>query len=146
MKGYEMTTWIYHDGGRSSAGFKGGANDCVVRAIAIVTRRPYREVYNEVARYEQAVTGTKSARNGVSKKAYKKYLTDQGFKWTPTMRIGSGTTVHLKADELPGGSVIVEVSRHMVAVVEGIIRDTHDPSRAGTRAVYGYWLAPERKK
>ena len=44
--------FIYDDGGRAAAGFKGKTGDCVTRAIAIATGRPYREVYdrlNEIA-------------------------------------------------------------------------------------------------
>ena len=46
----------------------------------------------------------------------------------------------LRADELPGGTLIASCSRHMVAVIDGVIRDTHDPSRGGTRCVYGYYI------
>ena len=35
---------------------------------------------------------------------------------------------------------IARVSKHFVAVMDGVIRDTHDPSRKGKRAVYGYWI------
>jgi len=134
-----MTKVIITDGGRAQAGFKGVANDCVTRAIAVITGRPYREVYQDLARYEQQVTGVRSARNGISKKAYKKYLTDQGFTWTPTMQVGQGTTVHLKREELPMGRLVVSVSRHMVAVIDGVVYDNHDSTRGGSRAVYGYW-------
>lgn len=133
-----MTTWKYNDGGRAKAGFKGEANDCVARAIAIVMDRDYREVYKELAEREATVTGVKSARNGISKKVYKAYLQELGFNWIPTMHVGAGTTVHLRADELPKGKLIVSVSRHLVAVIDGVIHDTHDPSRGGTRAVYGF--------
>jgi hypothetical protein len=30
-------------------------------------------------------------------------------------------------------------------VIDGVIHDTHDPGRDGTRAVYGYWRAPAPK-
>ena len=134
-----MTKWVYNDGGRAQSGFKGVANDCVTRAIAVITGRPYCEVYKDLARYEQQVTGVRSARNGISKKAYKKYLTDQGFTWTPTMQVGQGTTVHLKREELPMGRLVVSVSKHMVAVIDGVVYDNHDSTRGGSRAVYGYW-------
>ena len=32
-----------------------------------------------------------------------------------------------------------DLSRHMCAVIDGVIHDTYDPSRDGTRAVYGYY-------
>jgi hypothetical protein len=47
--------------------------------------------------------------------------------------------VHLRAEELPGGRLIVKVSKHVVAVIDGVINDSHDPSRGGTRCVYGYY-------
>lgn len=134
-----MTKVIITDGGRAEAGFRGDARDCVARATAIATGRPYREVYDELAEAQAQVTGVKSARNGIDKKAYKSYFEAQGFEWTPTMKVGQGTTVHLRADELPMGRLLVSVSRHLVAVIDGVIYDDHDPSRNGTRAVYGYW-------
>jgi hypothetical protein len=131
---------IITDGGRAEAGFKGEANDCVTRAVAIITQRPYREVYQELARYEQQVSGVRSARNGISKKAYRKYLADHGFTWIPKMQVGVGTTVHLRRNELPDGRLIVLTSRHLVAVIDGTVYDSHDSTRDGTRAVYGYWV------
>lgn len=133
-----MSKWIYNDGGRAQAGFKGEAGDCVARAISIVTGRDYREIYNELAERQVEVNGVRSARNGISKDVRKAYLKELGFEWVPTMRVGQGTTVHLRADELPKGRLIVSVSKHVVAVIDGVIHDTHDPSRGGTRAVYGY--------
>lgn len=132
-------TWQYNDGGREDAGFKGQAGDCVTRAIAIATGMDYREVYNELAQREAVKSGKRSARNGISKDVLKAYLADLGWTWTPTMQIGSGTKVHLKKDELPTGTVICSVSKHVVTVIDGVIHDTYDPSRNGSRAVYGYW-------
>ena len=135
----KMTKVIITDGGRAEAGFKGEASDCVARSVSIIAGREYREVYKELAELQAQVTGVKSARNGISKKVYKKYLADQGFEWTPTMQIGQGTTVHLRSDELPAGRLLVSVTKHLTAMIDGVIHDTHDPSREGTRAVYGYW-------
>lgn len=135
---------IYHDGGRAEAGFKGTADDCVVRAIAIVAELPYRDVYdgiNEAARHERpkALGKRSSARTGVYRRTYDRYLKSLGFEWTPTMTIGSGCRVHLRPDELPSGRLIVRLSMHVCAVIDGVIYDTHDPCRDGTRCVYGYY-------
>jgi len=35
------------------------------------------------------------------------------------------------------------VWRHLTAVIDGVIHDTHDPSRDGTRSVYGYYSQPD---
>lgn len=135
--------WVYDDGGRAAAGFKGDASDCVARAVAIATERPYAEVYDALAQIAKDQGGARSARNGVQRSVYDLYLLGLGWHWTPTMGIGTGCTVHLRADELPAGRLICSVSKHMVAVIDGVAHDTHDPTRDGTRCVYGYWRVPE---
>jgi len=134
-----MTKFIQTDGGRFDAGFKGEANDCVARAVAIITCRPYADVYKELSRFMKDNGQQGSARNGIPNKLTKKYLDALGFEWVPTMHIGSGTTVHLRGDELPSGRIIANVTRHVVAMIDGTIHDTHNPDRRGTRAVYGFW-------
>ena len=131
----------YNDGGRIAAGYKGETRDCVTRAIAIATGRPYRDMYEDVNRFAKITPsiGKSSARTGVQKSVTRKYLQHLGWKWTPTMAVGQGCKTHLRADELPKGTIIVSLSRHLSAVVDGVINDTFDPSRDGTRCVYGYY-------
>jgi hypothetical protein len=134
----------YDDGGRAWAGWRGTAGDCVVRAIAIATGKPYQEVYDSLNALRCSMRQTKrvrgsSARNGTNRAIYERYLKALGWKFFPTMTIGSGCRVHLKSDELPGGRIICRVSRHLVSVIDGVIHDTHDCSRGGTRCVYGYY-------
>lgn len=143
------TTYVYNDGGRAEAGYKGIANDCVTRAIAIASARPYQEVYDAISKgsREQRVTGGRkpkvSARERVNtgRKWFKDYMHSLGFTWVPTMKVGGGCQVHLTAGELPKGKLIVSVSKHYTVMIDGVIHDTHDPSRNGTRCVYGYWVA-----
>ena len=78
-------------------------------------------------------------RNSMPKIVAKEYLKDLGWTWIPTMFIGSGCKVHLRKDELPAGRLIVQVSRHLTAVIDGVLHDGYDCSREGTRCVYGYW-------
>lgn len=137
--------FVYNDGGRADAGFKGDAGDCVCRAIAIATERPYREVYdliNTFAKSERTgkrKRGKSNARTGVYKNTIRKVMEHYGWEWIPTMHIGSGCTVHLRDGELPNGRLVVNVSKHSVAVIDGVINDTYDCSRGGTRCVYGYY-------
>jgi len=153
-----MKTFVYTDGGRIDAGFKGFAGDCVTRAIAIVTGKSYKEVYDTInalsksyklgsklvkTEYGNSYQKVSSARTGVSRKVYNEYLLSLGYKWYPTMTIGSGCTVHLRSNELPTGRLIVRVSKHLTAVIDGVIHDNHDCSREGTRCVYGYYFKPE---
>ena len=145
----EPMRFQYDDGGRKSAGFKGAAGDCVVRAIAIATETPYADVYRDlgcaVAYYSEGHRDRVakrvqrkgvSVRDGVSRKVYEEFLAKRGWKWTPTMQIGSGCRVHLTDGELPMGRIVVKVSRHLTAVIDGVIHDTHDSQR---RCVYGYY-------
>jgi hypothetical protein len=142
--------FIYHDGGRAAAGYAGQTGDCVVRAICIATGLPYQDVYSHAAVHNATTRKTKrrkhagkqSVRSGVytRTKKFKDYMRSLGFVWTPTMSIGSGCKVHLAASDLPNGKLIASVSKHWCAVIDGVIYDTHDPSRRGTRCVYGYWM------
>jgi hypothetical protein len=137
--------FIEDDGGRRKAGYKGKADDCVVRAIAIATKIPYKEVYrgiNTVAKRENANSRRRyrsNARTGVYRDTYTKYLSSLGWKWTPTMGIGSGCKVHLHPDELPSGRLVLSLSKHMAAFIDGVLHDAEDTSRGGRRCVYGYW-------
>lgn len=136
---------VYHDGGRQAAGYTGRTGDCVTRAIAIATEKPYQEVYdalNAIARYERTGKRKKrksNARTGVYRYTIHTYLTSIGWTWHPTMFVGQGCKVHLKPEELPSGRLIVRVSRHLVAVIDGVCYDIGDSSRNGTRCVYGYF-------
>lgn len=138
-------TFTVDDGGRAAAGYRGETSDCVVRAIAIATGDAYQVVYDAInvagagEHRSKKRRGKSSARTGIYRPTIRRFMAARGWRWTPTMHIGSGCTVHLRADELPSGRLIVAVSKHIVAVIDGVIHDTHDCSRDGTRCVYGYW-------
>ena len=142
-----------NDGGREDAGFKGGAGDCVVRAIAIATQLPYLQVYEDLRVANQGYADQRndklarrlhakgsSPRNGNHRNVFHSYILSQGFDWVPTMKVGAGCQVHLLANELPYGRLIVKVSKHSTAIIDGVIQDTHNPSRGGKRCVYGYYI------
>jgi hypothetical protein len=157
--------FIYNDGGRKDAGYKGIAGDCVCRSISIAAGVPYQQVYDRlsqgnagqrITRYQSKMIQlnpyyadklkkkykkVKTAAAGISvkRKWFKQYMNDLGFVWVPTMLIGQGCKVHLAAGELPAGRLVVMVSKHATAVIDNVIHDTHDPSREGTRCVYGYY-------
>ena len=157
-----MIPFIYNDGGRSAAGFKNkqGVGDCVARAIAITSGRPYLEVYNMLAegnatqkvskreRTLEARTGKKTAQHGIFTKRqwFVNYMHSLGFTWVATMTIGSGCNVHLRRNELPKGRIIAKLSKHYAAVIDGALYDTYDCSRDGTRCVYGYWIYDKDEK
>ena len=123
----------------------------MVRSIAIATGRPYQQIYdlvNRAAVHERTgkrKRGVSNARTGVYRTSIRRVMKTLGWVWTPTMQIGSGCTVHLRSDELPAGRLVVSVSKHLTAVIDGVIHDTHDCSRRGTRCVYGYWQPPDAR-
>jgi hypothetical protein len=93
-------------------------------------------------RMSKSRTGVRTARNGIftKRKWFKEYMERLGFEWTPTRKIGSGCTVHLKPEELPKtGRLVLSLSGHLAAYIDGVLHDTEDCSRQGTRCVYGYW-------
>ncbi len=175
--------FVYDDGGRKAAGYTGSAGDCVTRAIAIATGLSYQKVYETMAagnatqrktKRSGSNTGRRTAAHGinVTRTWFKRFMESLGWTWTPTMHIGSGCKVHLCAGELPTGRLIVSVSKHYTTVIDGVVRDTHNPQReiatfnqfdgwreaplkAGEmrnsngiytiarRCVYGYWTGPK---
>jgi hypothetical protein len=150
--------YVYSDGGRKAAGFPDNKrSDCVVRAIAIATGIAYAEVYKAIGEGQEAQRSSRRLPRGsrrgwapdqgvaVRRKWFAEYMTSLGWEFIATMRIGSGCRVHLRADELPSEPIICSVSRHYVAVINGVIHDTGNPDRDGTRCVYGYWIRRNQK-
>ena len=135
----------FNDGGRVNAGFKGKAGDCACRAIAIATGINYKDAYkliNDFAKNEKLGKRKKArsnARTGVYNDTMKKIMESLGWEWVATMGIGSGCKVHMDSNELPSGNIIVRVSKHYAAVIDGVLNDTYDSSRDGSRCVYGYY-------
>jgi len=152
-KSQEIFPLQLNDGGREKAGFKGGAGDCVVRSIAIAAKLPYMQVYEDLRSANELYAELRndrlarrlnnkgsSPRNGNHRNVFHDYIVGLGFEWVPTMKVGAGCQVHLRPNELPDGILIVKVSKHLTAIVDGVIQDTHDPSRRGNRCVYGYYI------
>jgi hypothetical protein len=139
----------FNDGGRAAAGYEGRTGDCVARSIAIAAELPYQEVYDRLTlgnatqrKTGKQKRGAKTVGQGINvgRKWFKSYMAELGFHWVSTMGIGTGCKVHLREDELPKGRIIVALSRHYAAVIDGVLHDTYEDSRGGTRCVYGYWV------
>ncbi len=150
--------YVYDDGGRNIAGYKGSTGDCATRAIAIATNTDYKTVYDLVNSFcakekpSKRRHGNSSARTGVHTVTMQAIMKHLEWKWIPTMTIGSGCRVHLKTEELPLGRIITRLSRHYTAVIDGVLHDTYDCSTPSIwddietgersisyRCVYGYW-------
>lgn len=140
-------TFLYCDGGRAAAGLEGEADDCVVRAIAIVSKIPYQLVHDELFRRSKAMKGrsrlARAARRnpspdgGTYPEVFEPYLKELGFRWTPRPEL------QLRKEELPAGRLLVSMSDHLVALVDGVIYDTFDSSDGGERRICGYYQRHE---
>ena len=137
--------FIYDDGGRKEAGFKGTTGDCVCRSVSIATGLPYSEVYKLINEFgkKECRKDKSSARTGVYKATIRRIMEHLGWEWHPTMFVGQGCKVHMREDELPKGRIVVNLSRHSAAVIDGVLYDTYDCTRNGTRCVYGYFSKKE---
>jgi hypothetical protein len=154
--------WVKDDGGRSrsdvSRGGEDEAGDCAVRSIAIATQKPYREVHDALT--VATVHHVANAKDGWGKLARRRggvrvfhadhgvhrdisspYLKSLGWKYTSTEELPRGKGIHLRADELPPGRLIVQIRRHLTAVIDGVIHDTYDCSDEGRCRILGYWSA-----
>jgi len=128
-----MTTYVYNDGGRSEAGYKGEAGDCAARAMAIALDLPYREVYTELARANKEFGFARSARNGIFKEVFETVLERHGWYWHKAPQFEGRRA---RASDMPEGVVIARMAGHYCAVIDGMIHDNWDCSR---KMVYGYW-------
>ena len=54
------------------------------------------------------------------------------------MSIGSGCKIHLRSSELPRGPLIVKVSRHLTAVIDGVL--LRHPRLLARRNAVRVWL------
>jgi len=144
------------DGGRRAAGYGKAAGDCGARAVSIASGKPYAEVFEALkaahARHVQRLRGEKAEyerrrrsepiENGCHVEVMHNYMRSIGWQYTDLS--GRHTAkVFLRADNLPKGRLVVLINRHYVAVIDGVIRDTHDSGEAGKRPVEGWWAAPE---
>ena len=140
----------YNDGGRSKYFKASNVGDCVTRAIANATSIDYKEIYDSLNKISKCSRKSKresrpsQSRNGVHTRIAKKYIEDElGWVWVPLMGIGTGCQVHLNEKELPSkGNYILNLSKHLTCIRDGVLVDTYDCSRDGSRCVYGYWRAP----
>ena len=151
----------YNDGGRSEYFKAKDVGDCVTRAIAIAMRKDYKEVYDELNRRSKADRskrhGKGSSRDGVYKSVWKKYLKDAGWIYVTTCGFGSrAKKLRFVDGALPAkGRLIVQLSGHLTALIDGVVNDTYDCSRQqyvdwatgdvvtnDERCVYGYWKEP----
>lgn len=127
----------FADGGRAEHGVSAQTRDCGVRAIAIVTGRPYGDVEAQVEQYlaaemieDEAVDRALSVNTLLAILGHREwtYCDDDGRSF----QLGGG---------LPEGkTLIVHIDDHFCAMVDGEIRDTRDHTGSDV-PVEGYFIA-----
>jgi hypothetical protein len=125
--------YVYNDGGRSKAGYKGSAGDCGARAMAIALGLDYKTAYNQLAQANKDKGFAKSARNGIYKDVYSNVLAKHGWVWLSAPKLVGRKA---KCSDMPSGIVIARQAGHYVSVINGVPNDTFDSSQ---KMVYGYW-------
>lgn len=116
--------YCYDDGGRSDAGFKGErAGDCVTRALAIFLGRPYRQVYDYIAKINKSFGNRKSARDGIPEHVMETVFQNCGLVRVQLPK-GANPTFTEAYDRY--GDHIAFTTKHVVAIVDGYVRDTSD--------------------
>jgi len=158
--------FIYATGGREKYYKATNVGDCVTRAICNATGKDYKEVYDrlkEMAKCESTKNhrGNKrsSVRDGVFKETWKRYLKEIGWVHHSVTSIGNKERrMKLTEEDLPNGTLIVQLSKHLTCVKDKVIYDTYDCSTKeyydefgnlqvnNQRCVYGYWTAPSEEE
>ena len=129
-----IKAWVYHDGGRKDAGYKGHAGDCVCRAIAIVMDRDYQDVYDDINQFIRSLRQTKrvrtsSARNGMHHPVCEAYMKRCGWRLMRYTKHG-----------LPKCPIIVDFTYHVCAVINRVAYDTHNVFNVKRQHVLGYYI------
>jgi hypothetical protein len=79
--------------------------------------------------------------NGCAPDLYEPYLESRGWVYVDC----KGKNTRLRAGDLPMGRLVVSIPEHYVAVIDGVIHDTFDPSEDGTAIIDGYWILPTKE-
>ena len=133
MEARKNIGYIYDDGGRADAGFKGMAGDCVTRALAILVEHPYGKTYDALAeananstvgsRRKVARRGERTARRGIYRNDYTPVFERYGLT---KVKLPSGIRPTWSEAYEEYGDCIVTTAKHMAAIVNGSLHDVWD--------------------
>ncbi len=133
--GQPPSGFVQSDGGRSRSRRPRQKDDCTVRALALVTERPYDEAYDALAS-----AGRQSSRR-FDFRTWAASALFAGFRlrWTPLPAVRGRPRVTPATFVLdhPRGRYVLRTAKHVMACIDGAIHDTHRPQPG--RCVYGYW-------
>ena len=114
------TKYKYNDGGRSIYFGKGIAGDCVVRSIAIATKKHYRDVLNDLLEI--------SKRTGYMPNDHETYETylikDLGWTKHKCPRKANGKKYLVR--DYNHKQAIILTRGHLTAMIDGVVNDISD--------------------
>lgn len=127
IRQYPTMELKHDDGGRMTAGFKGGVSDCVSRALSIVTGEPYAVIHAELMAIAPDIE-----KEGVNiyGQAFTDYMHAKGFSYILN-------TARVNLRDLRRGRFFCVVRKHCTAVIDGVLYDTVD---AREDFLAGYWI------
>ena len=118
--GLRMVGYVYDDGGRAAAGYKGKTGDCVVRAYCILTGADYRDTYRDIADDNETRGQKRSVRSGANPN-----YSYPGLGLVKVKLPKGPRPTYTEAHERYG-DCIVRTAKHVAAVVDGNLRDIFD--------------------
>ncbi len=123
----------FSDGGRSTSKRPKQKNDCVVRALALLTGFSYDEAYEELAKRGRKCGG------GTAKVVWKAILKEWGYRKQSFPAIKGVNRVSLKsfAEHYLTGEYLVQMAGHVTFVRNGVVLDAFRPRQDG--CVYAVW-------
>lgn len=129
---------VMDDGGRQAAGLRGHTGDCAVRACAIATGVPYKDLYDAFKKKNPGnVKGIPNYGRGTPLSFCHVFLNTRGFEWFPIRQEIGKSSPRFNTASLPMGTIVVSVPRHMVCVVDHVAYDTF--ALPPSTPVIGYW-------
>lgn len=138
-----MTSFTYNDGGRNETFgetarvefSERGVRDCVTRSLAIITGKPYAEVWQRCADINLRDGKKHSANHGVhtGRADFRAYCAEIGLQRVQPVQ------GRFKDMQFPPRCVVA-MNGHYTAIIDGVIQDTHNPTPAGMAHVFGWWV------
>ena len=148
-----MIGYAYDDGGRAAAGFRGNTGDCVVRAIAIITRTAYIDAYRRMAASMKRA-GYTATGNAYRQKRMPGFRPSLSPLKVQELVIASYGLHRLKRPRATRptyteahalhGNCLVRTVKHISPIIDGNLRDIVD-SRTYDGRIYGGTANDQRK-
>lgn len=123
--------WAANDAGRSNSRRSKQKNDCTVRALAMVRGMAYDDAYDLLAAAGRKCSKGFQFTNWINEQSWAARIAFPAVKGQP--RMNPATFVQ----RFPQGRYICQVAKHVFAVIDGVIYDTHQ--NRPDRCIYACW-------